>query len=101
MTALILLAGTLLGSGFITLLRLARGEHPRPATRRHVPTTAIAPTYAGFPDSEATITTPLWPIRQAWRYCPTELRIVAMTLHPDGTATCDTPHCHTHTTTGD
>lgn len=105
MTALVLLAalllGVVLGNAGVAAMRLARGERLRAA---HAPAGDPAPQYAAFYDGEITVTTPLGPIVRGFKYCPTELRVVAMTLHPDGSASCDTPRCHTHihaTTTGD
>jgi hypothetical protein len=114
-TALVLLAalllGVVLGNAGVAAMRLARGERLRAAHgahRRartaHAPAGDPVPQYAAFYDGEITVTTPLGPIVRGFKYCPTELRVVAMTLHPDGSASCDTPRCHTHihaTTTGD
>lgn len=113
MTALALVYGVLVGATFIALLRAFQGQRLWPAPpgahrrQRTVEVAAGAPVLEPvgfFDDGEVTVITPLGLIRQGFKYCPTEMRTVAMTLHPDGAASCDTTGCRTHihaTTTGD
>ena len=35
-------------------------------------------------------------VQMGWRYCPECLRVGAVILHRDGTATCDPDGCGTH-----
>jgi hypothetical protein len=90
--------GVLLAAGFITLLRLARGEslRPRPLPPRPVTATAAPVEYVGFYDAHTTVETPLGLIVMGFRYCPAEHQTVAAIVHPDGSATCADGGCGAH-----